>query len=291
MPVHNGGAYLEVAVESLLCQTYEDFDLLIADNASTDDTPLVAARLAARDRRVRFVRNERNLGATANFRRVLCEATGPYFKWACADDWCAPDLLELCVGVLDRRPDVVLCFGLTTEVDAAGCPLAVRSDHLDLDVGSVVSRFERATARLGTRLNALQGVMRLDALRSTRGVGDFRGWDELLVVELALRGRFVELQQPLLYRRLHAAAASAAPTLEARLRHIDPAGHRRLSFWWWRQLFEQARAVHAASLPGSVKAGLFRRIARKAWWMKWGLLRELADGLRHALSPGLRQAG
>jgi glycosyltransferase involved in cell wall biosynthesis len=289
LPVYNGGAYLEAAVESLFRQTYQDFDLLIADNASTDDTPEVAARLAARDRRVRVVRNGRNLGATANFRRVLGEATGPYFKWACADDWCAPDLLELCVGVLDRRPDVVLCFGLTTEVDAAGRPLAVRSDHLNLDVGSVVSRFEAAAARLGTRLNALQGVIRLDALRATRGVGDFRGWDEVLVVELALRGRFVELQRPLLYRRLHGAAASAAETLEARLRHIDPTGRRRLSFWWWRQLSEQARAVHAAPLPASVKVRLFRRIARRAWWLKWGLVRELGDGLRQALPSGLRQ--
>lgn len=291
MPAYNGGVYLELAVESLLRQSYRDFDLLIADNASTDDTPRVAARLAARDRRVRVVRNDRNIGATANFRRVLAEARGPYFKWACADDWCEPDFLEACVGVLDRRPDVVLCFGLTTEVDADGRPLSVRSDGLDLDVANAVSRFDKAVARLGTRLNALQGVIRLDALRGTRGVGDFRGWDEALVVELALRGRFVELQRPLLYRRLHAAAASAATSLEARLRHIDPAGRKRLSFWWWRQLSEQARAVWAAPLPSSVKVRLFRRIVRRGWWLKWGLVRELGDGLRHVLPPGLRQEG
>ncbi len=290
LPVYNGGPYLEAAVESLLCQTHRDFDLLIADNASTDDTPLVAARLAARDRRVRVVRNERNLGATANFRRVLAEATGPYFKWACADDWCEPDFLEACVRVLDKRPDVALCFGLTTEVDASGHPLGVRSDNLDLDIDDVAARFARATARLGTRLNALQGVVRLDALRSTRGVGDFRGWDEVLVVELALRGRFVELQRPLLHRRLHAAAASAATTVEARLRHIDPTGRRHLSFWWWRQLSEQARAVWAAPLPFATKVGLSRRIARRAWWLKWGLVRELGGGLRQVLPPGLRRA-
>jgi glycosyltransferase involved in cell wall biosynthesis len=291
MPVYNGGAYLEVAVESLLRQTYRDFDLLIADNASTDDTPEVAARLAARDRRVRFVRNDRNIGATANFRRVLDEATGPYFKWACADDWCAPDFLEACVHVLEARTDVVLCFGLTTEVDAAGNPLGVYRDNLDLDVESPVVRFDKAVARLGTQLNALQGIIRLDALRSTRGIGHFRGWDEVLVVELALRGRFVELQRPLLYRRMHPAAASAATTLEARLRHIDPTGRRRLSFFWWRQFSEQARAVWAAPLPVSVKLHLSRRIARKAWWFKWGLARELGSGLRRILPAGPRQAG
>ncbi|MDR7420717.1 MAG: glycosyltransferase family A protein [Armatimonadota bacterium] len=291
MPVYNGSRYLEVAVESLLRQTYRDFDLLIADNASTDDTPRLAAHLAARDKRVRFVRNDRNIGATANFRRVFDEATGPYFKWACADDWCEPDFLEACVEVLDRRPEVVLCFGLTTEVDADGSPVAVRSDNLNLDVENAVSRFDKAAARLGTRLNALQGVMRLDALRSTRGVGDYRGWDEVLVVELAMRGRFVELQRPLLYRRFHAAAASAATTLDARLRHIDPTGRRRLSFWWWRQLSEQTRAVWAAPLPVSLKIHLCRRIARKAWWLKWGLMRELGGGLRHVLPPGLRQDG
>ncbi len=87
MPVYNAENYLQGALDSLLAQDYGDFDLLISDNASTDRTQEICLDYTARDRRVRYQRNGRNIGAADNFNRVLEPACGKYFMWAAHDDY------------------------------------------------------------------------------------------------------------------------------------------------------------------------------------------------------------
>src|SRR3954470_1068595 len=86
LPVYNGQRFLAPAVSSLLAQTFADFELVICDNASTDDTEAICRRFAERDPRVRYHRNEQNVGAAPNFNRALALSTGQYFKWAAHDD-------------------------------------------------------------------------------------------------------------------------------------------------------------------------------------------------------------
>ena len=112
LPVYNGARYLRDAVDSLLAQTMSDFELILADNASIDETPLICAEYAARDPRVRVVRNMNNIGASGNFNLVLDLARAPLFKWAAYDDLCEPALLEACVAWLDRDPDLLLAYPL-----------------------------------------------------------------------------------------------------------------------------------------------------------------------------------
>src|ERR1700742_2966611 len=93
LPVFNGERYLEEALFSLLNQTFRDFELIICDNASTDRTPDICTRHAARDRRIRYARNARNLGASSNFNKCFMLARGRYFRWAAYDDKCGPEHL------------------------------------------------------------------------------------------------------------------------------------------------------------------------------------------------------
>ncbi|WP_448526536.1 glycosyltransferase family 2 protein [Parathermosynechococcus lividus] len=86
MPVYNGARYIREALDSLLAQTFTEFELIISDNASTDDTEAICREYAAKDHRVRYIRQSQNLGASANFKFVLDEALGEYFMWAAADD-------------------------------------------------------------------------------------------------------------------------------------------------------------------------------------------------------------
>src|SRR2546425_9420098 len=88
LPVYNGERYLAEALDSLLTQSYEDFELIICDNASTDRTGEIARSYAAKDKRVRYARNDKNLGAGGNFRRGFALASGEYFRWAASDDVC-----------------------------------------------------------------------------------------------------------------------------------------------------------------------------------------------------------
>ena len=94
IPVYNGEDFLEKAVDSLLSQTYEDFELIISDNASTDRTEEICRRYAAQDPRVKYVRNTENLGAAKNYNQLVDMAKGEYFKWAAHDDICLPIIIE-----------------------------------------------------------------------------------------------------------------------------------------------------------------------------------------------------
>lgn len=80
LPVYNGEQYLAKALDSLLAQTFTDFEVIISDNASTDRTSEICAAYLERDPRIRYYRNQQNIGAAPNFNRTFELATGMYFK-------------------------------------------------------------------------------------------------------------------------------------------------------------------------------------------------------------------
>jgi glycosyltransferase involved in cell wall biosynthesis len=109
LPVYNGGRYLAEAIESILSQTYRHFELIIRDNASTDDTEQICRRFAALDHRIRYFRNAANLGLSRNFNLTAERASGKYFRWAACDDHIAPEYLARCVEALEADATIVLC--------------------------------------------------------------------------------------------------------------------------------------------------------------------------------------
>lgn len=120
IPVYNGQEYLAELLQSLLTQTFEDFEILICDNASNDRTGDICREFERRDRRVHYTCNERNLGAVANFNRVFEMSTAPLFKWAAHDDLYHSDYLGECIRLLDATPDVVLAHSGTAFIDDQG---------------------------------------------------------------------------------------------------------------------------------------------------------------------------
>ena len=123
LPVFNGARFIEASVESILSQSFSDLELIISDNASTDDTEAVSRSIAARDPRVTYHRNAGNIGIAANFNLLVPPARGRLFKWATADDLLRPGYLERCVSILDSDPSVVLAYTKTDFVDEDGAPL------------------------------------------------------------------------------------------------------------------------------------------------------------------------
>ncbi|PWK59643.1 glycosyl transferase family 2 [Roseicyclus mahoneyensis] len=110
MPVYNAAKHLPGAIDSFLAQGFADFELIISDNASTDRTGDIARRYAARDPRIRYVRQPRNIGAAGNFAYVLGEARGDFFQWAAHDDLWRPFWLERAVAALDAEPEIGFAF-------------------------------------------------------------------------------------------------------------------------------------------------------------------------------------
>jgi glycosyltransferase involved in cell wall biosynthesis len=111
MPVFNGEPFIREALDSLLAQTFSDFELIISDNGSTDGTEAICREYAATDPRIRYVRQPKNRGALFNFQFVLDEARGEYFMWAAHDDRRLPEFLRLALEVFaeDNSCGLVFC--------------------------------------------------------------------------------------------------------------------------------------------------------------------------------------
>ena len=117
IPVFNGQEFLPELLDSLLAQTFRDFEILICDNASSDRTPHISCEYERNDSRIHYIRNERNLGAIANYNRVFELSTAPLFKWAAHDDLYHEAYLEACVRLLEENLDIILAHTGTAFID------------------------------------------------------------------------------------------------------------------------------------------------------------------------------
>jgi glycosyltransferase involved in cell wall biosynthesis len=106
MPVYNGELFIREALDSLLAQTFTDFELIISDNASTDDTEAICREHATKDSRIRYVRQSENRGPMFNFKFVLDQAQAEYFMWAAADDLWDRDFINKCLSALEQNREI-----------------------------------------------------------------------------------------------------------------------------------------------------------------------------------------
>lgn len=111
IPTFNRAELLKRSIESTLCQDYSMIEVIISDNASTDDTQNICQEFSKKDGRVRYVRQSSNLGATANFLEVLKRALGEYFMWLGDDDWIDVSYVSHCVLLLNENSDFSLVSG------------------------------------------------------------------------------------------------------------------------------------------------------------------------------------
>lgn len=204
MPVYNGERYLREAIDSILAQTFEDFVLVVSDNASTDRTPDIVREYAAADPRVVLLRSETNHGAAWNFNRVFAECRTPFFKWASADDVLAPTCVERCLAVLAESPSVVLSYPRTQWIDGDGRSLGTTDDEAltTSEDAPAYRRLSRVVANI-VYGNVPYAVVRSDAMRRIRPHGSYPSADIVLVGELSLTGAFREVPEVLFYRRDH----------------------------------------------------------------------------------------
>lgn len=204
MPVYNGERFVAESIESVLSQTEGDFELIIADNASTDGTESICKDFAVRDERIRYVRNTSNIGAAGNYNLLLDLARGEFFRWSNADDLLAPTLHERCLSALRAHPEAVLAYGKTVLIDDAGKTIEPYEDGLDINDPRPSDRLRRYSSQVGMT-NAIYGLMRTDAVRHTHvfGDGSLPAADTAFMAELIMHGGFVEIPEPLFYRRMH----------------------------------------------------------------------------------------
>ncbi|HEX6522223.1 MAG TPA: glycosyltransferase family 2 protein [Streptosporangiaceae bacterium] len=224
LPVYNGERYLAAAIDALLGQSYENFELIISDNASTDATADICRAYAMQDARIRYIRQRHNIGLAPNHNFVADEARGEFFKWAAADDLYARDLLGSCIEALDERPDVVLAHSWTAAIDGAGNVTQALEYPITTDSPNPAERFRNymfgssgvfESVEDGKRRRAYidndgvlracdeYGVIRTAVLRKCAPHDSYYGADRVILGEILLHGPFHQTPEWMYFRRDH----------------------------------------------------------------------------------------
>jgi glycosyltransferase involved in cell wall biosynthesis len=265
VPVYNGERFLQAALDTLLCQTFQDFELIISDNGSTDRTEEICRRVAAADPRVRYFRSDQNRGAAWNHNRVVELARGEYFTWASHDDLLAPTFVERCVAVLDADPGVVFCRPNVIYVDEEGNVLGRQAHRCNCSSASPSVRFWELLVVQGGQTT--YGLMRTSALRRVAPHQTFPRAERALFAELSLYGRFHVLTEELYFKREHAGQTSATrASRRAESMVLDPARAK-----WWRHrtslllaeyVLAFARAIRRAPLTVGERIRCYAHLVR-----------------------------
>jgi len=273
VPVRNGARFLCDTLDSLLRQTYSNFELIISDNASSDNTDKIAIAYASADKRVRYHRHEKNVGISGNYNYLASAARGTYFKWAAGDDLCEPTFLARCVDILDNNADVVLAYAKTRFIDDTGAPLEYSDPGFDLRSSSAKDRLKYVIFA-GHWVNAIFGLIRTSTLRQTRLLPKYAGGDYPFLGELAVRGKLVEVPEPLFVRRIHSDASSQNTRNPALLTQMWTGTVVR-SFPNWSRSHDHFKTIVNSEMPAAEKFSLLLSLGRSMLFNRRELLSEV----------------
>jgi glycosyltransferase involved in cell wall biosynthesis len=279
MPVYNREKYVGAAIESNLNQTYDNFELIITDNASTDRSEEICRFYAAKDPRVKYYRNPQNLGAADNYRLAFELATGEFFRWHPSDDLASPNLLERAMHVLDTDPSVFVAYGRTKLIDADGNVTGDFEEDLHLMHRSPAERWIALSRnlRLG---NAHYGLTRREILRRTGLLRNYAAGDFPLIAEMSLYGKFYEIPDAFFYRRMHPEAGHALKDSKDLMALFDPRKRNSLFLHNWVNLGANLKSAARAPIPLAQKIRIFVYEGKRVFWSRKEFCNELVETVR-----------
>jgi glycosyltransferase involved in cell wall biosynthesis len=259
LPVFNGEKYLGAALESIVNQTFTDFELVISDNASTDRTPEIIESYAKRDDRIRVIRQTKTVGAATNFNLLVAETKADIFKWCAHDDLLEPEYLEETYRALQDSPDSVLCHTHTVirDLDEGGDEVFVPNFTMPPD--DCVTRL-REMLLYGSRCYEVFGLIRRAALARTDLIGEHRGGDNVLLCRLALLGPVLIVPRPLFILGRHQ-TQSTALLGDSQAYHAWFDGRvRKVSFPDWVLVAKFWRSTTGLDLSAAERYGCYREL-------------------------------
>jgi len=208
LPVYNGGAELQRALERILAQTHRHWELVICDNGSTDGTPALCRKFASLDPRVRYRPNETNIGATANFGRVAQLSRGDYFMWASHDDYWAPTFIEENLRNLLANPGMIASMSALQYIDGdrvVSMPFIVRADTRAL-IGSMQANIRHYVANSGMN-SRFYALFKRDVLLQCLPYQPYCGADNALIVRTLAFGNYGEVNRTSFFRGVRGASS------------------------------------------------------------------------------------
>ncbi len=248
LPVYNGQNYLKESIGSVLCQTYEDFELIISDNASTDHTEDICKEYASQDSRIRYCRNNENLGYAKNFNRVFDLSSGIYFKWISHDDVIHPTFLEKCLYVMDEFPDIIGVFPSLAYIDEVGKVIKYcNKDYNILGKDHLIRLRELMNFEIdGTEIFwSIYSLLRRDILRKTALHGTYVAADRVLLLELILQGKIKQINDTFLYVRKHPESSmNKCHSPRERYKWVNTGAMPIFVFPSWNVSYQQYKTVY-----------------------------------------------
>lgn len=209
--VFNGERYIRQALDSLLAQDYKNFELIISDNASTDRTQEICLEYAARDKRIRYYRNQKNRGAHWNASRVFKLSSGEYFMWAAHDDYWDPRYIRSCLEAFRKSKGIVLVGAYCDNIDPETGESTFTDEGLSTTGLGYPERFKRYMRTLhgGRHVGGIfYGVFKRSALRRVMPMKKVGASDHLVMVEMCFQGEFLTVPERLMVKRWAGISAS-----------------------------------------------------------------------------------
>lgn len=200
LPTYNRARYLPRALDSLLGQTYKNFELIISDNASTDQTEDICRDYAARDHRIRYIRQKTNIGMVKNFNEVFTRASGVFFMWAGDDDWWEENYISTLLSILLEDKEVVLAYGIT-HCFGVGYEQDKYYDYSLYPDMQASNRVERIKSVFKYVTGCpIMGLMRRSLLPISMITQKFPDTDLVFLCELALCGKFKMTDKTMMHK-------------------------------------------------------------------------------------------
>ena len=251
MPVYNGEKVIRRSIDSVLSQTFTDFELIISDNASTDSTSIICKEYEKKDQRIKYIKHENNKGPGFNFQFVLSESKSDYFVWLADDDYWEPTFLEKNVKVLDSNINVVGSISLVK---------FIRGDDSELQKNAIyrikkflrgktvnMEKYEHVHPAFGNyerkamsylRFNQgsfIYGVFRTEKIKKRLILPDsVESWDLVLILNVLKEGDLYVIDEILMHRDSSGVRSSSREkSNEKILQKIKFLVSFRCSLWGW----------------------------------------------------------
>lgn len=212
IPTYNYGRFIADCINSVLEQTISEWEIVICDDQSTDNTKEIVSRYAKNDPRIRYYCNPVRLGMNANIKRAADLGMGKYLKILCSDDWIAPTCLETLAGLMESHPSVALGTCAEIYTDSEGRPLRVQ--FLFRRPLTICSG-EKMLDRMGFTTHGFGGnssfIIRKSHYEMVGGYDSSTPYagDLDLGARLCRVGDYLHTDEPLFYGRHHSASSSS----------------------------------------------------------------------------------
>jgi len=269
LPVFNGEPYICESIESILAQTFKNYELIICDNASTDRTQEICELFTKNNKNLTYYRHEKNKGAAFNYNYAFSLSKGKYFKWASADDLLDSFFLEACITEIIKNPNAVLCYPKTILIDENGKKIEDYLDLMDNRLERPSKRYKKFHQRLkkSDKCNAIFGLIKTSALKESRLIDSFVNSDTVLLAELVLLGQIIEVDRPLFFRRIHSQMSIEAYKPAERTVWFDTEKRSvKRAYVNWRTGMEFIRSIKKIKIPLYEKIPCF---FTSLSWMLW----------------------